>query len=63
VRVLQDADLRARLAEEGRRYAAEWSSLAMARRLQELYRSIIPQSGLHAAAADPLPRALTNSAS
>ena len=47
VRVLQDAGLRARLADAGRRYATEWSSLAMARRLQELYRSLVatvPQS-------------------
>jgi 1,2-diacylglycerol 3-alpha-glucosyltransferase len=40
VRVLEDAALRARLAGEGRRYAAEWSSAAMARRLQELYRAL-----------------------
>jgi 1,2-diacylglycerol 3-alpha-glucosyltransferase len=42
VRVLKDAPLRARLAEEGRRYAREWSSLAMARRLAELYRGMTP---------------------
>jgi glycosyltransferase involved in cell wall biosynthesis len=40
VRVLRDAGLRARLGDEGRRYAREWSSVWMARRLQELYQSV-----------------------
>jgi 1,2-diacylglycerol 3-alpha-glucosyltransferase len=38
VRVLQDGQLRRTLADEGRRYARGWSSLATARRLAELYR-------------------------
>jgi 1,2-diacylglycerol 3-alpha-glucosyltransferase len=63
VSVLEDAGLRARLGDEGRRYAREWSSLAMARRLQELYRSVIPPSVPHAAAAEHLERTLTHSAS
>jgi glycosyltransferase involved in cell wall biosynthesis len=63
VSVLEDAGLRARLGDEGRRYAREWSSLAMARRLQELYRSVIPPSVPHAAATEHLERTLTNSAS
>jgi glycosyltransferase involved in cell wall biosynthesis len=50
VRVLQDAHLRARLSEEGRRYATEWSSLAMARRLHELYRALIPAGVPHTSA-------------
>jgi 1,2-diacylglycerol 3-alpha-glucosyltransferase len=41
-RLLGDAALRERLGAQGRRYAREWSSLAMARRLQELYRSMVP---------------------
>lgn len=40
VRVLEDAQLRAALAREGRRYAREWSSSVMAGGgLAELYRS------------------------
>jgi glycosyltransferase involved in cell wall biosynthesis len=63
VRVLQDAQLRATLAHEGRRYAREWSSLAMARRLAEIYRSTAPSADARypqQAASEP---ALTNSAS
>ena len=47
VRVLRDAGLRARLGGEGRRYAREWSSVWMARRLQELYQSVtsVAQAG------------------
>jgi 1,2-diacylglycerol 3-alpha-glucosyltransferase len=46
VRVLQDAALRAELAQRGRAYARTWSSAAMARRLTELY------AGLRSAPAD-----------
>jgi 1,2-diacylglycerol 3-alpha-glucosyltransferase len=61
VRVLRDAGLRALLGEEGRRYAREWSSLLMARRLHELYRSVTPAcSPRHRGAAE---FALTDSAS
>jgi 1,2-diacylglycerol 3-alpha-glucosyltransferase len=42
VRVLQDRRLAAALADEGRKYARDWSSLAMARRLAELYRATSP---------------------
>jgi 1,2-diacylglycerol 3-alpha-glucosyltransferase len=57
VRVLEQTALRARLGAQGRRYAAEWSSVAMARRLQELYRSIIP-AGVPASLARKVPVAL-----
>jgi len=42
VRVLQDRQLAATLAQQGRRYARDWSSLVMARRLAELYRALRP---------------------
>ena len=63
VRVLQDAQLRAALAHAGRRYAREWSSLAMARRLLELYRSMIPDARARAPRRDASEPALTDSAS
>ena len=63
VRVLQDAQLRASLAHAGRRYAGEWSSLAMARRLLELYRSMIPDAAARAPRRDASEPALTDSAS
>jgi glycosyltransferase involved in cell wall biosynthesis len=40
VKVLQDKALHAQLAERGREYAQTWSSLALARRLADLYRTI-----------------------
>jgi len=63
VRVLQDAGLRARLAQAGRRYAREWSSLVMARRLQELYRSVTPLAKACAPERDASAPALTDSPS
>jgi glycosyltransferase involved in cell wall biosynthesis len=63
VRVLQDAQLRANLAQAGRRYAREWSSLAMARRLLELYRSITPVAHARAPRRDASEPALTDSPS
>jgi len=42
--VLRDADLRARLSEEGRAYAAEWSDLALAGRMADLYRQIVAKN-------------------
>ena len=42
IRVLKDRQLGATLAEQGRSYARRWSSLAMARRLAELYRATRP---------------------
>ncbi len=39
--VLQDADLRNRLAAEGRAYAAEWSDDVLAGRMADLYRQIV----------------------
>jgi len=63
VRVLEDPQLRATLAQQGRRYAREWSSLAMARRLHELYRSVAslaPERASPDSAPEP---ALTDSAS
>jgi 1,2-diacylglycerol 3-alpha-glucosyltransferase len=50
VRVLQDRQLRRTLAEEGRRYARDWSSLSMARRLAELYQRTRRLAGARAAA-------------
>jgi 1,2-diacylglycerol 3-alpha-glucosyltransferase len=63
VRVLQDAQLRASLAAAGRRYAREWSSLVMARRLLELYRSVTPLAQACAPGRDASAPALTDSAS
>jgi glycosyltransferase involved in cell wall biosynthesis len=64
VRVLEDAPLRAELAQAGRRYAREWSSVAMARRLLELYRSITPVAhGIRAPRRGASRPALTDSAS
>jgi glycosyltransferase involved in cell wall biosynthesis len=40
VRVLQSPALRASLAAQGRSHARSWSSLAMARRVSEVYRSL-----------------------
>jgi glycosyltransferase involved in cell wall biosynthesis len=37
VRLLNDATLRARLGDEGRRYAAEWSAATLAAQLADLY--------------------------
>jgi len=41
VRLLQNGELRARLALEARDYAQEWSATTMARRLTALYRSLL----------------------
>ena len=43
VRVLQDDALRAGLSARGRVYARSWSSATMARRLAQLYDSLLPQ--------------------
>ena len=40
-RVLDDAELRRRLGEEGRRYAREWAAQGPARELLEFYREVI----------------------
>jgi len=45
VRVLQDASLRKDLAERGRSYARTWSSAIMARRLADLYASLLLSPG------------------
>jgi glycosyltransferase involved in cell wall biosynthesis len=63
VRVLRDPQLRANLAQAGRRYAREWSSLVMARRLLELYRSITPVAPARAPRPGAAAAALTDSAS
>jgi len=63
VRVLEDAQLRARLADAGRHYAREWSSIAMARRLVELYRSMSPVAHTRAPQRDRPEPVLTDSAS
>ena len=44
VRVLQDEALRNDLAERGRAYARTWSSAIMARKLADLYLSLIPDA-------------------
>jgi 1,2-diacylglycerol 3-alpha-glucosyltransferase len=65
-RVLKDRQLRATLASQGRTYAREWASLAMARRLTELYRSVSPIAATSCAArlnSIPVEPALTNSPS
>jgi 1,2-diacylglycerol 3-alpha-glucosyltransferase len=51
VRVLQDASLRKDLAERGRNYARTWSSAVMARRLADLYTSLLPSPGSERIAA------------
>ena len=63
VRVLQDPQLRANLAQAGRGYAHEWSSLVMARRLLELYRSLTPVAPARAPRSGAAAAALTDSAS
>jgi len=49
-RVLQDRPLAATLGAEGRCYARSWSSIAMARRLSELYRTTRPLAEVSAGA-------------
>ncbi len=49
--VLQDRNLQNRLSELGRAYARTWSSAVMARRLADLYESLIPSPGQLPAAA------------
>ena len=63
VRVLQDGALRATLAAEGRRYARQWTSLAMTRRLQELYRSVAAAGHARVARRGTAERVLTDSPS
>ena len=46
VRVLTDAGLREGMAARGRAYARSWSSTAMARRLAEIYRELLPTAAL-----------------
>ena len=42
VRLLQNGELRARLALEARDYAQEWNATTMARRLTDFYRTLLP---------------------
>ena len=42
VRLLQNGELRARLALEARDYAQEWNATTMARRLADFYRTLLP---------------------
>jgi glycosyltransferase involved in cell wall biosynthesis len=66
VRVLQDRPLRLMLSRQGRIYAQEWSSLAMARRLADLYRAMSPVAATSRAArlnSVSVQPALTNSPS
>jgi len=42
VRLLQNGELRARLAREARDYAQEWSAATMAQRLADFYRTLLP---------------------
>jgi len=41
VRLLRDSGLREQLAEDGRDYARSWSSAALAKRLEAVYRSLV----------------------
>jgi 1,2-diacylglycerol 3-alpha-glucosyltransferase len=66
VRVLQDRPLRLMLSRQGRIYAQEWSSLAMAQRLADLYRAMSPVAATSRAArlnSLSVQPALTNSPS
>jgi 1,2-diacylglycerol 3-alpha-glucosyltransferase len=49
--LLADAGLRQRLSEDGRAYAAEWSDLALAGKMAELYRQLVSKP-MHQGAAD-----------
>ena len=51
VRVLQEESLRRELSQRGRTYAQSWSSAVMARRLADLYRSVLPAAATARAAA------------
>ncbi|MEI7429230.1 MAG: glycosyltransferase [Betaproteobacteria bacterium] len=42
--VLLDSELRNRLSQEGREYAAEWSDIALAGRMADLYRQIVAEN-------------------
>ena len=42
VKLLNDPDARARLGEEARTYAGEWSDKTLARRLVDIYRALMP---------------------
>ncbi len=70
VRVLRSPDLRREMAERCRAYAKSWSSLAMARRLAEVYRAACaersapkPMSERASASADPMSAACDRPAS
>ena len=41
IRLLQDAEMRARMSEEGRHYAAEWSATLLAEKLALLYQNLL----------------------
>jgi 1,2-diacylglycerol 3-alpha-glucosyltransferase len=49
--LLADAGLRQRLSEDGRAYAGEWSDLALAGKMAELYRQLVSKP-MHQDAAD-----------
>jgi glycosyltransferase involved in cell wall biosynthesis len=51
IELLRDAQLRARLAAEGREYARGWSAPALAERLEAFYRRVLQAPGARAAAA------------
>ncbi|MBS1171877.1 MAG: glycosyl transferase family 1 [Proteobacteria bacterium] len=42
VHLLQNGELRSKLAREARDYAQEWSAATMARRLADFYRTLLP---------------------
>ena len=42
--VLLDSGMRSRLSQEGREYAAEWSDLALAGRMADLYRQLVAEN-------------------
>ena len=51
-RLMLDDDLRARLADEARQYATEWSDHALAERLARLYHSLAQARNMPSASAN-----------
>ncbi len=56
VRVLEDQGLRAMLSESGREYSLTWSSLTLAQRLAEVYRSMTGVGSQRQSALSESPR-------
>jgi 1,2-diacylglycerol 3-alpha-glucosyltransferase len=56
VRVLEDPGLHAMLSESGREYSLTWSSLTLAQRLADVYRSIVGVGALRQSTLSRTPR-------